>query len=105
MISRLGAVQGDRSPARAADSMASETAATALSTLSANSHAATVGWPSWTASLKMCRKSGNENRAHNLRQLITRTGYLARAPERGEYEALELGRRALLDPGSPATSS
>jgi hypothetical protein len=34
--------------------------------------------------------SGNENRALSLRQLIERSGYLARAPERGEYEALLL---------------
>jgi hypothetical protein len=46
--------------------------------------------------------NGNENRALSLRQLIETTGYLARAPERGEYEALELGRRALLDNPSSA---
>ncbi len=41
--------------------------------------------------------AGNVNRAHNLRQLIASTGLLARAPNRGEYEALELGRQTLLD--------
>lgn len=41
--------------------------------------------------------SGNENRSHTLRQMITRTGYVTRPPERGEYEALELGREALLN--------
>ncbi len=43
------------------------------------------------------RTYGNENRAHNLRQMIERSGFVARAPERGEYAALELGRQALLD--------
>jgi hypothetical protein len=40
--------------------------------------------------------SGNENRAYNLRQMITRRGYVTRPPERGEYQALELGRQTLL---------
>jgi hypothetical protein len=40
--------------------------------------------------------SGNEGRAHTLRQMISRQGYVTRPPERGEYEALELGRQALL---------
>jgi hypothetical protein len=43
----------------------------------------------------------NTMRALSLRQLASR-GYLARPPERGEYEALELGRSALLQ--RPATS-
>lgn len=37
----------------------------------------------------------NGNRAHSLRQLIEREGYVARAPTAGEYEALERGIRAL----------
>lgn len=47
---------------------------------------------------------GNANRAHSLRQLIANGGYVTRPPERGEYEALELGRKALLDPGGQAVS-
>jgi hypothetical protein len=43
------------------------------------------------------RVEGNENRANDLRNMIERTGYLARAPEAGEYEAITLGRRILLD--------
>jgi hypothetical protein len=43
------------------------------------------------------RAEGNENRANDLRNMIVRTGYLARAPETGEYEAITLGRRILLD--------
>jgi hypothetical protein len=39
--------------------------------------------------------SGNENRAHNLRQLIETGGYLARPPTPGEYQALEEGVKAL----------
>jgi hypothetical protein len=38
---------------------------------------------------------GNANRADSLRQLIGRGGYLTRAPDVGEYEALERGIRAL----------
>lgn len=41
--------------------------------------------------------NGNANRAHSLRQLIATEGYVARAPTMGEYEALEKGRRLLLD--------
>jgi hypothetical protein len=40
---------------------------------------------------------GNENRAHNLQQMISRVGYVTRPPERGEYQALELGRQTLLN--------
>lgn len=40
--------------------------------------------------------NGNENRAHNLRQLISAGGFVARPPEAGEYEALEAGRRVLV---------
>jgi hypothetical protein len=38
---------------------------------------------------------GNANRARSLRQLIANQGYLAQAPSTGEYEALEVGRKAL----------
>lgn len=38
---------------------------------------------------------GNANRAHSLRQLIQREGYLTRAPTPGEYEALEQGIKTL----------
>jgi len=38
---------------------------------------------------------GNAGRAHTLRQMIIRTGLLARAPEAGEYEALLAGREVL----------
>ena len=44
---------------------------------------------------------GNAQRAHSLRELINRTGYLARAPEAGEYEAMAAGIRALAR-GAPA---
>jgi hypothetical protein len=46
--------------------------------------------------------AGNANRALSLRQLIETAHYIARAPERGEYEALEAGRRALVDGASSA---
>jgi hypothetical protein len=39
--------------------------------------------------------TGDAMRAHTLRQLIERTGCLARAPEAGEYEALLAGIQAL----------
>jgi hypothetical protein len=39
-----------------------------------------------------------------LRQLIANGRFVTRPPERGEYEALELGRKALLNPGGPAVS-
>ncbi len=38
---------------------------------------------------------GNANRADSLRQFIEREGYLTRAPDAGEYEALERGIKAL----------
>lgn len=44
------------------------------------------------------RPDGNENRAHNLRQMVERTGFVTRPPERGEYEALQSGRAAMLNP-------
>jgi hypothetical protein len=47
------------------------------------------------------RPDGNANRAHNLRTLIERNGFVARAPETGEYEALQAGRRFLLDRSQP----
>lgn len=40
---------------------------------------------------------GNANRAHALRQLIEKEGYLTRAPATGEYEALERGIKSLSD--------
>jgi hypothetical protein len=40
--------------------------------------------------------SGNANRANSLRQLA-QGGYIARPPSAGEYEALEEGRKVLLD--------
>jgi len=39
--------------------------------------------------------TGHAMLAHTLRQLIERTGMLARAPEAGEYEALAAGLQAL----------
>jgi|HubBroStandDraft_6_1064221.scaffolds.fasta_scaffold51303_2 hypothetical protein len=38
---------------------------------------------------------GNANRARSLRQLIETSGYVARAPEAGEYEALRAGIEVL----------
>jgi hypothetical protein len=38
---------------------------------------------------------GNANRARSLRQLVESGGYVTRPPEAGEYEALELGIKAL----------
>jgi hypothetical protein len=39
----------------------------------------------------------DEYRGNSLRQLIASNGFLARMPEPGEYEALEVGRRVILD--------
>jgi hypothetical protein len=47
------------------------------------------------------RTEGNENRANDLRNMIERTGYVARAPERGEYEALLIGRNVLINQPQP----
>jgi hypothetical protein len=54
------------------------------------------------------QSDGNENRAHNLRQMVERMAFVARRPERAEYEALEKGRAAMLNPHestAPAASS
>ena len=48
--------------------------------------------------------AGNVNRAHALRQMIDRVGYLTRPPERGEYEAMEAGIRALQSQRKDAAS-
>jgi hypothetical protein len=44
--------------------------------------------------------SGNENRAHNLRQQIKNEGFVAEPPTPGEYQALEEGIKVLF-PGQP----
>jgi len=38
---------------------------------------------------------GNGNRADDLRSLVEGEGYLAKAPGKGEYEAIQKGRQAL----------
>lgn len=47
------------------------------------------------------RSDGNENRARRLRQMVERIGFVTRPPERGEYEALEKGRGAVLNADGP----
>jgi hypothetical protein len=55
----------------------------------------TAGGPSEYVLLRVAEGGSNVNRAHSLRNLIKNSGYIARAPEKGEYEALEAGRRVL----------
>ena len=57
--------------------------------------------PSDYAVLKVAEGPGNPNRARDLRQLIDREGVIARAPTKGEYEALEAGLKTIAP--EPAT--
>ncbi len=56
----------------------------------------TSGHPTRYVILRVSEGGSDENRANQLRQLVDTTGFLTRPPERGEYEAIEAGRQALL---------
>ena len=47
--------------------------------------------------MRVSEGGSDVNRAHNLRNLIDSEHFVTRPPEQGEYEALEVGRQALVD--------